>query len=158
MTDDTYSEDIYIDISAEVDALQNLFPTISRAEFYHVETGTVGAKLQYIPTSGSIDTFDVLLEYPRSYPNVSPRMWVTDPPIDPDSRMVVRFDDRGHALVDYLDDDDWHRSMNGFHAATMMKSWIASYCQWVDGDDHSGDSLEPLVAELSSAVKHYRQR
>lgn len=150
--------DIYIDIPAEVAALQNLFPTISEGDFYHVETGTVGAKLRYITTSGSIDTFDVLLEYPRPYPVVPPRMWVTDPPINPDSGMIVEFDDCGHALVDYLHADDWNRSMNGFHAATMMKSWIGAYCHWVDGNDSGDDSLEPIVEELSSTVERYRQR
>lgn len=147
----------YIDIEAEIEVLQNLFPTISRAEFYYVETGTIGAKLRYIPTSSEHDVFDVLMEYPQSYPNDPPRMWVTDPQIDPDSGMVLDFDHRNDALVNYIDRDQWDPSMNGFHAATMMKSWIASYCQWLEGEEQP-ERVEEALSELSLTIERYRRR
>lgn len=157
MTSSSGSGNTYVDIDDEISALQNLFPTISRSEFYHVETGTIGAKLRYIPTASEHDVFDVLMEYPRSYPLDPPRMWVTNPSIEPNYEMVIEFDHRNDARADYLHADDWDSSLNGFHAATVMKSWIARYCQWLEGDPQP-ETLDDTLSELSAAVRQYRNR
>lgn len=155
MRDDSRDE-VYVDIDREIEVLSFIFPTISRSHFYHVETGTIGVKLRYEPTFSDIDAIDVLLEYPNGYPETPPRIWVTAPEIDPRSDMVVEFDHRNDARVDYLDPDDWASSMNGFHAAALMKAWVAEYCHWLSNTEPSDRSLNRIVEELTASVDSYR--
>jgi len=153
--DSSQNDEVYVDVGTEINALQNLFPTISVSEFYHVETGTIGVKLRYELSFGDIDAVDVLLEYPYDYPVIPPRMWVTNPEIDPESGMVIEYDHRNDARADYIDVNQWDSSMNGFHAAAMMKEWVAEYCHWVSGTETHQDSLEELVGDLADSVDSY---
>lgn len=121
----------HIDIGKEVTELQGVFPNISRSDFYQLDNGNEGVAVSYDPVQYQ-ETFEVLIEYTPSYPDMPPKAWVQDPTIHPESPHVWGQDDYGDVMICYIDPDDWRPDLTSYDAAIMIQTWVFAYCNWIE--------------------------
>ena len=145
---------ISINVDAEVDELRRLFPDVSRTDFYHLDNDNIGVEVSYVPSDCAIAEFEVLIEYVPQYPGVPPRLWVTDPEIDPGSGLVTGFDEYGNAQAKYAAPYEWSSEYTAYDAARMMKSWIKHYCAYLDDDEPRG--LARYVTRVEEEIGRLR--
>lgn len=111
-----------IHINSEINELRQIFPDISRSDFYYLDNGNIGAEVSFVPSDCDVNEFEFLIEYVPQYPGVPPRIWVTDPEIDPESGIVAVFDEYGSAQAKYGAPFDWSSEYTGYDVAKMMQS------------------------------------
>ncbi len=121
-------------IERERPKLQKIFPDISRKDFRILENGNSCVQVSYL-TSGkyACGKFDVLIEFPYNYPVGAPRAWITKPTIAHTKKTphVYKYDEYGHAHICYLrPKKDWHYSYSSYEAASMIETWLSTYCHW----------------------------
>lgn len=129
----------YVDVEQEVSELRRVFDDIAPEDFVWLENGNVGIEVTYTTTSCSVDEFTALIEYIEQYPSLPPRIWITHPPVEPESNMVHGFDQRGHAQAAYVDPYSWNPQLTGGDAALIMTEWIKHYCAYLDGQREDTD-------------------
>lgn len=121
----------HVDIGKEVTELRGVFPDISRSDFYELDNGNVGVQVSYDPIQYQ-ETFDILLEYTPSYPDMPPKAWIQSPSIHADSPHVWGKDDYGNVMICFIDPDDWRPSLTSYDAAIMIQTWVFAYCNWIE--------------------------
>lgn len=139
-TDSTGAPSVeHVDIDQEVTELERVFDDVASEDFVWLENGNVGIEVTYATTDCSVDEFTALIEYIEQYPSLPPRIWVTDPPVDPESNMVHGFDQRGHAQAAYVDLHTWNEQLTGGDAALIMTEWVKHYCAYLDDRHENAD-------------------
>lgn len=120
-----------INLDDEITELRGVFPELSRSDVYKLDNGNIGVEVSYAPNRYR-ETFDVLLEYPPSYPNKPPKAWVQNPSIDPNTEHVWGKDDHENVMICFIDPAEWTPDLTGYDAAIMVKTWIYAYCNWLE--------------------------
>lgn len=120
---------MYLDIHSEARQLRGHFPDLTTDDFYRLDNDNIGVLLTYNTSGLFTDDFDVLLEYPRGYPDAKPNAWVESPEIDRSCSHTWSEED-GAVKICYLRDREWDSSYTGYDAAAMVKSWIYAYIEW----------------------------
>ena len=144
-----------IHINSEINELRQIFPDISRSNFYYLDNGNIGAEVSFVPSDCAVNEFEVLIEYVPQYPGVPPRIWVTDPEIDPESGIVAGFDEYGSAQAKYDAPFDWSSEYTGYDAAKMMQSWIKHYCAYLE--DREAEGLDNYLSRVQDEVERLRE-
>lgn len=112
--------------------LQQMFPDLKRRDFRRLKNGNWCVNVRFA-TKGKFacGVFDVLLEFPASYPSVPPMAWVQKPLIPKKTPHVYKHDNLNHANICYLrPKKDWHFHYTSFEASTIIETWIVAYCKW----------------------------
>lgn len=119
-------------VERELHELKGVFPKLSRKDFYRLDNGNICVQVKFATTGPySLGVFDVLIEFPHSYPNSPPRAWIQKPKIHPKTHHVHRRDEYGHTEICYLRPrKDWHFTYTAYDAAIMIQTWIWAYCKW----------------------------
>lgn len=125
----------YIDIDREVRELRAVFPEVSRSDFYELDNGNVGVIVTYRTDSRSVDDFEVLIEFPRGYPDDAPRAWIQSPEIPSSTPHTLGTDGSGDVAICYQGPSNWNSNYTGYDAAVMIKSWVYAYCNWKENDE-----------------------
>ena len=121
-----------LDVNKEVRELRGVFPNLTRSDFWELENGNTGVDVKYKTDSVFEDNFDILIEFPRSYPDSAPIAWVESPKIREDCEHIYSIDSEGNAKICYIEPDNWYPWYTSYDAAVMIKSWVYAYCNWVD--------------------------
>lgn len=125
----------YIDIGREVEELRGVFPEVSKSDFYELDNGNVGAVVYYTPNDPACPEFEVLIEYPRGYPNDAPKAWALSPELPRSVPHVLGRDDSGNVQICYQRSSNWNSNYTGYDAAVMVKTWVYAYCNWKNNDE-----------------------
>lgn len=119
-----------IDIDKEITELRGFFDNISRDNFFTLDDGNVATVVEY-ETEFLVPDFEVIIEYPPSYPNKPPNAYVVDPEIDSGCPHIWSHDsDTGVAKICFIKPSKWRSWYTSYEAAAMIKSWVYAYCNW----------------------------
>lgn len=119
-----------INVDKEITELRGFFPDISRGDFGKMDNGNIVTVVEY-ETEFLVPDFEVLIEYPPSYPSKPPNAYVIEPEIDPDCPHIWdREPDTGVAKICFIKPSKWRSYYTSYEAAGMIKSWIYAYCNW----------------------------
>lgn len=129
----------HIDIEHEVEQIRGIIRGVTRRDFYELDNGNIGV-IVYFDPRGEHPEFEVLIEYPPSYPNKPPNAWVLDPTIDSNSPHIWTREN-GDAKICFIKPRRWESEWTSYDAAAMIKSWIFAYCTWQENGEWGWDEV-----------------
>lgn len=136
-TDSPATGALSVDVDAELAAVQELLPELSRSDFFDSEAG-VGFEFTFPPVDCPVDQFRLMIEYTAAYPAAPPDVWVIEPRITAATDGVAATDRYGNARIE-PPAFTWHSETDtGATAVEMAAKWVQAYCQSL-GDESPGD-------------------
>lgn len=152
-----HSASLYIDIDTEIGTLQEIAPSISRKNFHFLDNSNIGVEIVFVYSQDTTEEFKVLIEYPESYPDQPPNMWITSPDIDATSVLIAESDEFGNVKADYIAPQDWDPSYNSGDAARLMQTWITHYMN-SRGQDTNESTLQRYMDRAQEEISRLRNQ
>lgn len=120
---------MYLDIHEEARELRGHFPDLTASDFYRLDNDNIGVPVTYTTDGFLQSDYEVLIEYPRGYPDSQPKAWVQSPDLEAGAPHTLG-GEYGDTRICYLQFSQWESDYTGYDAAGMIKTWLYAYSNW----------------------------